>query len=105
MLEEVLCDLAARGAITAIQGAGNVDLLGPALEHELASIRRGGAPSHPPKWESKRSSGTGPAVPSTPKAGSVATRDSPGPTPAAAAPASPSPVPKAPPVPSDTVPS
>jgi DNA-binding response OmpR family regulator len=89
-LEEVLGDLAARGAITSIQGAGDVDLLGPALEHELASIRRGGTPSHPPRWEAKRS-GTGPSpVPpetppaETPKVGSVEPAEAPHPAPAVA---------------------
>lgn len=48
-LEEVVCDLAARGAVIGIQGAGDVDLLGPALNQELASIRRGATPSRSPE--------------------------------------------------------
>jgi len=48
-LEEVVCDLAARGAVIGIQGAGDVDLLGPALNQELASIRRGDSPSRSPE--------------------------------------------------------
>jgi CheY-like chemotaxis protein len=55
-LEEVLGDLAARGAVTGVHGAGGADLLGPALEHELVSIRRGGNPSRPPRRELKRTS-------------------------------------------------
>ena len=47
-LEAVLCDLATHGAVVGVHGAGNVDLLGPALEQELASIRRGAGPSGPP---------------------------------------------------------
>lgn len=47
-LEAVLCDLATHGAVVGIQGSGGLDLLGPALEHELTSIRRGTAPSGPP---------------------------------------------------------
>jgi CheY-like chemotaxis protein len=49
-LEEVLCDLATHGAISGVFGAGATDLLGPALDHELSAIRRGGTPSNrPPK--------------------------------------------------------
>jgi CheY-like chemotaxis protein len=48
-LEAVLCDLATHGAVIGVQGSGGADLLGPALEHELFSIRRGGAPSAPPE--------------------------------------------------------
>jgi CheY-like chemotaxis protein len=47
-LEAVLCDLATHGAVVGVHGADGVDLLGPALEQELASIRRGAAPSGPP---------------------------------------------------------
>jgi DNA-binding response OmpR family regulator len=48
-IEAVLCDLATHGAVVGVHGAGGVDLLGPALEQELASIRRGVAPSGPPE--------------------------------------------------------
>jgi CheY-like chemotaxis protein len=47
-LEAILCDLATHGAVVGVYGADGVDLLGPALEHELASIRRGATPSGPP---------------------------------------------------------
>jgi CheY-like chemotaxis protein len=47
-LEAVLCDLATHGAVVGIHGEGGVDLLGPGLESELSSIRRGAAPSAPP---------------------------------------------------------
>jgi len=47
-LEEVLCDLATHGAIVGVQGAGGVDLLGPALNQELNSIRRAGIVSNHP---------------------------------------------------------
>jgi DNA-binding response OmpR family regulator len=47
-LEAVLGDLATHGAIVSVFGAGGVDLLAPAVEHELSSIRRGAAPSGPP---------------------------------------------------------
>jgi len=71
-LEEVLCDLAARGAVVGVQAAGGLDLLGPALEQEIASIRRGEAPSHPPGWQAARKIAdpdtppTGPAAPAMP---------------------------------------
>jgi DNA-binding response OmpR family regulator len=51
-LEAVLCDLATHGSIVGVHGAGGIDLLGPALEQELASIRRGAAPSGPPELSS-----------------------------------------------------
>jgi DNA-binding response OmpR family regulator len=47
-LEAVLCDLATHAAIIGVHADGGLDLLGPALELELASIRRGTAPSGPP---------------------------------------------------------
>jgi DNA-binding response OmpR family regulator len=42
LLEDVLADLAARGAFRAVEGAGGVDLLGPAVDAALAVLR--GAP-------------------------------------------------------------
>jgi DNA-binding response OmpR family regulator len=38
LLEDVLCDLASRGAITVVRGANGVDLLTPAVDHALAVI-------------------------------------------------------------------
>ncbi len=38
LLEDVLCDLASRGAITVVRGANGVDLLTPAVESALAVI-------------------------------------------------------------------
>ena len=52
-LEEVLCDLATHGAIVGVHGAGDTDLLGPALEQELSAIRRGGTPSNRPPEDVK----------------------------------------------------
>lgn len=49
-LEAVLCDLAAHGAIAAVRGAGDVDLLEPAVEKEYLLDRRlttGSTPPHP----------------------------------------------------------
>jgi CheY-like chemotaxis protein len=46
-LEDVLCDLAAHGAIAGVEGNGWVDLLGPAVETELATLRRRDAISSP----------------------------------------------------------
>ncbi len=62
-LEQVLCDLATHGAIVGVHGAGDTDLLGPALEQELAAIRRAGTPSNRPPQDVKvvvvdRSGGT-----------------------------------------------
>jgi CheY-like chemotaxis protein len=48
-LEAVLCDLATHGAVVSVFGADGGDLLASAVEHELASIRRGAAPSGPPE--------------------------------------------------------
>jgi hypothetical protein len=48
-LDQVLGDLAGHGAIVAIRGANDVDLLGPAFARELAIIRREGPPSVPVK--------------------------------------------------------
>jgi len=52
-LEEVLCDLATHGAIVGVHGAGDTDLLGPALDQELSAIRRGGTPSNRPPEDVK----------------------------------------------------
>jgi DNA-binding response OmpR family regulator len=46
-LDHVLGDLAAHGAIVAIRGANDVDLLGAAFSRELAVIRKEGPPSVP----------------------------------------------------------
>jgi DNA-binding response OmpR family regulator len=47
-LEAVLGDLAAHGAIAAVRGAGDVDLLGPAVENELLFGKRIATASTPP---------------------------------------------------------
>ncbi len=39
LVEDVLCDAAAHGAITAVLGAGGVDLLTPATQHETDRLR------------------------------------------------------------------
>jgi CheY-like chemotaxis protein len=73
-LEEVLCDLATHGAITGVHGAGDTDLLGPALEQELSAIRRGGTPSNRPPQDVKvvvvDRGGDKPKTPFPPKVGS-----------------------------------
>jgi DNA-binding response OmpR family regulator len=43
LLEDVLADLAVRGAIRSVEGPGGVDLLGPAVEAALAALK--GAPT------------------------------------------------------------
>jgi DNA-binding response OmpR family regulator len=46
LLEDVLSDLAGRGAIRAVEGAKGVDLLTPAVDAALAVLRGAGEPRH-----------------------------------------------------------
>lgn len=114
-LEQVLCDLATHGAIVGVHGAGDTDLLGPALEQELAAIRRAGTPSNRPPQDVKvvvidRGGGTSkkveppkpppstrlaplpppvpPPIPSAPRSAPARKADSPPPPPAIAPPSS-----------------
>jgi len=66
LVEDVLADLAARGAVLGVQGARGVDLLQPALEAALAALEAAPRPRTPPPPSAWPSASARPAAASSP---------------------------------------